>query len=454
LKATIKARFDITPPAAEYEKTGSEYIGRSVKREFGKRIVIGKIVSWLPPQDADEALWHVIHPDGDEEDLEEHEVKKYLLSDEEAARHCSSVMSISSLSTKAESKEKQTAKGKIVEPSNGGIDQQDIPDIIKRFGAPPSRSHQPVKIQQLGITGLKTDIIHAHNMLDALKNTKQWVKSVQDASNLSEIRAALQELEVMVHDLQEASDIDDNDVEQREKEEERQKMKQAGYVFEVSDNEYIGKRVRRFFADGTKIDGTIIAFLEAKKTEEKLDIWRLVHDDGDEEDLYTDDVLHGTRHYIEKADVDDTIQDNNSNDDEDDDENGYEEEIDFNDGDDEVYHPEELIPKGEERTRTLWPTKGIRMRWIESLAKSNTIGEVSLALTSLLEYSKAFGACKEDPLEGVGPRPTTSIYGGHRIINKQLNNAKKRKSIDDDNIYAETGRVQRSAARKVINYAE
>jgi hypothetical protein len=75
------------------------------------------------------------------------------------------------------------------------------------------------------------------------------------------------------------------------------------------------------------------------------------------------------------------------------------------------------------------------MRWIESLAKSNTIGEVSLALTSLLEYSKAFGACKEDPLEGVGPRPTTSIYGGHRIINKQLNKSTLNKFLSTDGYY-------------------
>lgn len=450
LKAAIKARFTITPPSAEYEKTGSEYIGKSVKRFFKKKLVLGRIVSWLPPNEEDEALWHVIHADGDEEDLEEHEVKQFLVSDEEAARYSSSVMSISAISTKAESKEKQPNKGKTVASSSGNSDQQDIPDIIKRFGAPPTRSHQPVKIQQLGLLGLKADVIHAHNILDALKNTKQWVKSIQDSSSLSEIKGALQELEVMIHDLQEIPDIDDKEVEDREKEEERQKMLKDGYVFDESENEYIGKKVRRFFADGTKIDGIIIAFLEAKKTEEKLDIWRLVHDDGDEEDLYTDDVLNGTRHFNENASFDDTIQDNDDNED---DEDAFQEEIDFNDGDDEVYHPEEVIPKGEERTITLWPTNGVRMRWIESLTKSSTVSEVSLALSSLLEYSKAFGACKDDPLDGVGQRPTTSIYGGHRMISK-LNNPKKRKSNYDDNIYAETGRVQRSAARKVINYAE
>ncbi len=36
--------------------------------------VIGTIVAWLPAEGDDPALWHVEHDDGDEEDLEEHEV--------------------------------------------------------------------------------------------------------------------------------------------------------------------------------------------------------------------------------------------------------------------------------------------------------------------------------------------------------------------------------------------
>jgi hypothetical protein len=38
LKAAIKARFDIEEPAVVYELTGSEFIGRKVRRVFGKRV--------------------------------------------------------------------------------------------------------------------------------------------------------------------------------------------------------------------------------------------------------------------------------------------------------------------------------------------------------------------------------------------------------------------------------
>lgn len=33
----------------------------------------GVIVGWLPPDGEDEALWHMVHDDGDEEDLDEYE---------------------------------------------------------------------------------------------------------------------------------------------------------------------------------------------------------------------------------------------------------------------------------------------------------------------------------------------------------------------------------------------
>jgi hypothetical protein len=38
LKAAIKARYEIEPPAAVYQSTGSEYIGRKVQRAFGRKV--------------------------------------------------------------------------------------------------------------------------------------------------------------------------------------------------------------------------------------------------------------------------------------------------------------------------------------------------------------------------------------------------------------------------------
>lgn len=73
------SEFDFEQEAeeAEYETTGSEWIGRTVRRTFGKKVVsYGLIESWLPPSKNDgRAFYRVKHDDGDEEDLELDEVK-------------------------------------------------------------------------------------------------------------------------------------------------------------------------------------------------------------------------------------------------------------------------------------------------------------------------------------------------------------------------------------------
>jgi len=444
LKAALKARFVLTPPPAEFLKTGSEYIGKSVSRSFGKKkkITIGKIVGWLPPLDGDPALWHILHPDGDEEDLEEHELLAALISDEEAARSSSSAMSISSAPIKIDSKADKNAP-----PNNN--EMMDVPDLVKAFRNSASRNHQKIKDAQLGIAGLKFEIIRAHNVLaDSLKNTKQWVRSVQEATTLKELRGLLKELELMVYGLQQGvPDVDDDEEEEREKNKDREEMKKTGWDFE--NDAYINKRIRRFFPGQPKSDGTIIAYLSADKNDgEKW--WRCVYDDHDEEDLAEDTVILGIRHFEENAFEDDTIVPDDNVEDEDESENEALPIENLDDGDDEVYHPQELVDKITGKSNHLWPTKGVRKRWIDAVDKSNTIGEVALSLSSLLEYSKEFCDCKIDQCEGT-QRPTTSIYGTNRIVGTNKS-SKKRKANDDD--FHDNGRQQRAAAKRVINYAE
>jgi len=58
-----------------------EWLGKSVRRFFkGHGSSDGKIVAWLPAneQSTEPALWHMVHKDGDEEDLEADEVQTAL----------------------------------------------------------------------------------------------------------------------------------------------------------------------------------------------------------------------------------------------------------------------------------------------------------------------------------------------------------------------------------------
>ena len=60
-----------------WEEEGHEWVGARLARDFGKsKPSIGRIVRWLPAGGSDDepALFHMLHDDGDEEDLEEHEV--------------------------------------------------------------------------------------------------------------------------------------------------------------------------------------------------------------------------------------------------------------------------------------------------------------------------------------------------------------------------------------------
>lgn len=46
-----------------------------------QKVAYGTVVGWLPPEGDDEALWHVVHDDGDEEDLDLKDVSWSLTDD-------------------------------------------------------------------------------------------------------------------------------------------------------------------------------------------------------------------------------------------------------------------------------------------------------------------------------------------------------------------------------------
>ena len=63
----------------EWQTTGNTLLGSRVARSFFDsskqlRFTHGSITKWLPPDEEDEALFHMVHEDGDEEDLNEAEL--------------------------------------------------------------------------------------------------------------------------------------------------------------------------------------------------------------------------------------------------------------------------------------------------------------------------------------------------------------------------------------------
>ena len=97
------------------------------------------------------------------------------------------------------------------------------------------------------------------------------------------------------------------------------------------------------------------------------------HDDGDEEDIDEFQVEKVLRHYSLNALEDDPTGEDDENED-DEDEDDYDEE--------ESPQNDELEEMGDKKgtkkmkfSTTLWPTAGVRQRWLKCLNNAATVGE-------------------------------------------------------------------------------
>ena len=382
-----------------------------------------------------------------------------------------------------------------------------------------------IKSSQIGISGLKLELFNIQSLLlDGLKKRgctyskdregkRAWENSVKNAENLQEIRSAIIELEAVVRSVQLIDDEDDDVEAEREKVEARAVMVTEGWKFKEEKKEekkedvekvvreerklrgkrgreetefneivvnkiekevekeaengndyteqmkFLGKPLRRFFKGHGKSDGILVGYLPADKNE-GMELWRMEHQDGDEEDLDLDDVIKSLRWYDLNLFEDDEIVID-----------GEEEEDDDNDSDDVIIDnmnddTNELERTNGESTRTLWPTGGVRSRWLDALQQSKTISEVVLALTSFLEHSRLFGMMDDDEPDLYSSNQSRSKSSNNTLYNKK-NNDNKSKSMQIQTISSspykrkgkghvepEMGRAQRAAARRIVSYAE
>ena len=72
----------------EWQSDGHPFIHQHVAVQHGQKVSLGLITKWVPAsEEGDPALWHMVHDDGDEEDLEESEVRAAIvLHAEESGR--------------------------------------------------------------------------------------------------------------------------------------------------------------------------------------------------------------------------------------------------------------------------------------------------------------------------------------------------------------------------------
>ena len=191
LQAALKARFGLKDRPPTLLDRGHEWLGRLVRREFGRgrnsRITVGTIVGWLPAEGDDRALWHVVHSDGDEEDLDELEVASCLLpessegDDRDNTRNC-------------------------------------VPQIINSF-VNTTRGALAIKDFQIGLSGLRSELLQMAQTLSVglklrgggfQKDLKRsWEKNVRGAETVEELRELILSLEAVVRAVQETPDLRD-----------------------------------------------------------------------------------------------------------------------------------------------------------------------------------------------------------------------------------------------------
>jgi len=249
----------------EWHLTGHSYIGRCVSRLFGKQSdgpTVGRITRWLPANEVtgDGALFHVVHDDGDEEDLDDGEVVTAM-----CAFDAMSPAEVATARAKMEARP-YVARARRYENK-----------LVKRSQRASSSSSS--------VAALRNEIIDLESTINPILQKAEgntwasgrsgWLRKLSNASTAEAVANLLLQFEESIRSLQKVPDAT-----------ERKPWLSQG-------DPALGRPARRFFPEidaetGEKkysaYDGVIVGWLPASGDDEAL--WHLQHqDDSDEEDL-------------------------------------------------------------------------------------------------------------------------------------------------------------------------
>ncbi|CAM9664916.1 unnamed protein product [Chrysoparadoxa australica] len=385
---------------------GSEHLGKSIRREFGKHgFSNGKVIGWMPAESNDGlALWHIKHEDGDEEDLEEHEVLEGIKLAE--------IMP----SSEAEEKEGEDSKeAKAPRDSHDGT----FLDYVNKLNKGPGF----VKFDETCFDGLRAELLAREGAMLSAQREKMrqyarggralWIKSVKDATEQGHLKSALIELEAILRSLQEVDDVI---------EDAKMAMEHKGWRFDLEAHEWIGTRVRRFIKDTEgqtqMVDGKIIGYRPHKSSskdkeidEKKRGRWVMETDDGafNDEELLAAEVEKAMG-WLEQGVTEPPDDEEDEEDDDDGEEEGAEDMDEDEDEDSEESEEESEDESEEEVTtggrgakkgprETLWPNWGKRQRWIKAVQEATTVGGLGMGFLSLVENAASFGCGIESIVE-------------------------------------------------------
>lgn len=485
LKSKITAAFNVTQPEVIYATEGP-YMGRKIKRTFGRKEVIGTVVGYLAATEEDPALWRVLHADGDEEDLEEHELQAGLQEDDAVIAPVQKKEEDELMDTDSEDEAAPVPLDPLIVRSNG---------LVKGANRlPPAIVGIPGICQELTrlATYVQTTLhkYHPKDTVGAVKTHLSELKAtLRSADDFPDLRKAVLGLEAQIYTLQAVPDKKDAQQAALDKAKAkeakaamREEMVSEGWLFE---GEQIGQRVRRFFKGFGTSDGTVLAVLPPSKSDDII-LYRIAHDDGDEEDLDKEDLLRAIEHHQSNAEEDDQPQ---------------EEDEEADDEDSEV--PEDIEEDNYDMfdAARLWPTYEVRRRWRACVKGAATVSELAWAIYALEQQAWQFNVLAD--IEATTPllfmpealkeakdrtnrsarrtmQTSSSKQSGHSMLSprkakkramseisrfadeEQVSRYPKRSSRHvqeeeeeyEDCEYTSTGRPTRGAAMRVSSYAE
>jgi hypothetical protein len=271
----------------EWQTSGHDWLGRRVRRFFdGGHRADGRITKWMPATKEDPPLFHALHDDGDEEDLEVHEVEEAIKNVEDGVEEMA--------------KDGETGAGEDADDAM----PSDIFTYNNRWredeldGEPHKREAGVELLETLRSNLIALDACSVArlraNGCDWCKRSAgsagddavaekdgevvvnaapggrtDWLARVQDG-DARDLAQCMLELEAAVHSVQTEDDVPPQDT-----------------AWQDHGHEWIGRRVRKQYLDDV-VDGTIVKWLPAAGGEVAL--WHMLHEDGDEEDLEEHEV--------------------------------------------------------------------------------------------------------------------------------------------------------------------
>eukprot|EP01039_Chlorochromonas_danica_P009457 gene9457-10447_t len=347
--------------------------------------------------------------------------------------------------------------------------------------------------------------------------------------NLRAFCTSLLAIEEAIYSLQSVPDKHDfeekrrrEEEQQQEKAQQRVEMVKEGWIFWNQDQQeelpslplsteeirssfspeaeeveaYLGLPVRRFFPRYGYSDGHVEGLLPASRND-GIALYRIVHDDGDEEDVDTPDLLRALlrrRQNVTKVSREELAAENEDQDEEEEEKGGKdaEDESGSEGGDSHSETGSSGSDSSEEEEDDenmagdrLWPTWEVRQRWRSFLRRAILVSEVAWALFALEQQAYRFNILAQDfsvlpqLFQPPSPSPSLTASSAKRTGKRQRTRSNSIGSEDSGRVEGHhmllsprkarhgrlaslrgsagresaTGRPQRSAARRVINYA-